>query len=759
MKRGRGWRWVIVAAVALAVAGYVVYGGGRVQHAGTPHDAAVPQAMVAQRAARQQKAQGESRPPGEAPEQILFGDLHVHSTFSADAFMRSLPLMGGMGAHPPADACDFARYCSSLDFFAMTDHAESLTPRRWAETKKEVRQCNAVAGEGPDPDLVVFTGFEWTQVGATPAEHYGHKNVIFRYTDEAHLPARPIAAPGFGNALRSTKLPPALLAEMPLVPILDFPNRDRYMDFIAYRREMARVDRCPSGVDTRKLPRDCFEVADDPQELFEKLGQWGYEAMVIPHGTTWGFYTPPGYTWDKQLDPAQDDPDRQRLIEVMSGHGNSEQYEPFRAVESGSDGQPVCPAPTRSYEPCCWRAGEIIRSRCSDPKSAECERRVAKAQQDYLAAGVSGFLTVPGATVADWKDCGQCRDCFIPSFNYRPGGSVQYILAKGWFGPGHEKDPRHAMFGFIASSDNHSARPGTGYKEVARKRMTETTGPISEAWRDRIFGPPPAPAAESIRETREDLLKHHMPWQLVNLERQNSFFMTGGLVAVHARGRSRDAIWNALKRRDVYGTSGPRILLWFDMVTADGRRFPMGSAVPSDASPHFEVRAVGSFAQKPGCPAWTEKELGRARIANLCAGECYNPSDHRLRITRIEVVRIRPQRTPDEDVGSLIDDVWKTFRCPPGHDTCTVQFDDPDFAAGRRDVLYYVRAIQEPTEAINAGGVRCEYDAQGRCIKAHPCYGDYRTPASDQCLTKTEERAWSSPIWVQYAPAAGGGAD
>ncbi len=71
----------------------------------------------------------------------------------------------------------------------------------------------------------------------------------------------------------------------------------------------------------------------------------------------------------------------------------------------------------------------------------------------------------------------------------------------------------------------------------------------------------------------------------------------------------------------------------------------------------------------------------------------------------------------------------------------------------QREAVYYVRAIQEPTPAVNAGGLRCEYDANGVCLRSRPCYGDFRTPFDDDCLTENEERAWSSPIFVRPAAA------
>jgi len=681
------------------------------------------------------------------PKQILFGDLHVHTTFSTDAFLWSLPMVQGEGVHPVADACDYARFCSALDFWSINDHAEASTPRRWRETRETIRQCNAVSGDPANPDVAVFLGWEWSQVGRTPADHYGHKNVIFRDLEDNQVPSRVIGAAGIAtDGLRGS------IGRMsPLIGLLDFPNRQLYYNFVQFMQEVRDVPLCPPGVSSRDLPKDCYESAATPRELFDKLDQWGFDTMVIPHGNTWGLYSPPGITWDKQLTAQMDDPRKQFLIEIMSGHGNSEQYRDWHEVTYDAQGKAHCPEPSKEYLPSCWRAGEIIEERCHKAgiEATECAARAAEARDNYANSSIAGHLTVPGVNFEEWLDSGQCKDCFIPAFNYRPGGSTQYALAISNFDdPAH---PKRFHFGIIASSDNHRARPGTGYKEFARLGTTETAGARDAAWRARLLGPQAAPEPRTTVLNINDLPSRG--FNVLEVERQGSFFMTGGLVAVHANGRSRDQVWNALKRKEVYGTSGDRVLLWFNLLNAPGpdgtvTSVPMGGDVRMNGTPRFEVRAVGAFKQKPGCPAYSVNALTPQRLQKLCKGECYNPSDERKRITRIEVVRIRPQTSPGEPVAQLIEDKWRTFPCEPSAAGCAVQFEDPDFVSSGRPAVYYVRAIEEPSPAVNAGNLRCKYDESGRCIEPHPCYGDYRTPASDDCLATIEERAWSSPIYV-----------
>jgi hypothetical protein len=111
-------------------------------------------------------------------------------------------------------------------------------------------------------------------------------------------------------------------------------------------------------------------------------------------------------------------------------------------------------------------------------------------------------------------------------------------------------------------------------------------------------------------------------------------------------------------------------------------------------------------------------------------------------------VRIRPQLRKGEPVKDLIEDKWQVFKCAPNPAGCSAEFSDPDFS---RDSVYYVRAIEEDTPAINGKNLRTTFDENGNAIDVTPCYGDFRTEITDQCLALVGQRAWSSPIYVDYA--------
>jgi hypothetical protein len=728
----------LFASVLLAA---VACGGDR--PAGRVQGPARAPAVIAAEAAGQAEAWARLASESERPEaprdtQILFGDLHVHTTYSLDAFAMELPLTGLQGVHTPADACDFARHCAGLDFFSLNDHAERLTPEHWAATKDVLRHCDALAGAPGDQDLIAFAGWEWTQIGLTPATHWGHKNVVFPGLADAELPARPISSRTGGEMGIFDNVRQATGARW-----VDPLGWKDYADLDWLLRRIESVPPCPRGVPTRDLPPDCHESAATPADLYAKLDEWGFPALVIPHGNAWGLYTPPGASWDHALARAQHDPRRQRLLEIMSGHGNSEEYRSFRpgTIE---DRDPICPAPSEAFLPCCWQAGEIMRRRCGALDPATCEARVDEARRLAVMAGASVRQVFPDATAEDWLDCDQCRDCFKPSFSLRPRETAQYALAISSFDePEPGGRPLRFRFGFIASTDDHTARPGTGYKQYERRKMTFATGIRSDRFEFRT------PMDEPDRPQRVEP-RYVVP----DAERTASFSFPGGIVAVHAAARSRPAVWDALMRREVYGTSGPRILLWFDLVNGPDGVVPMGGETVLAEGPRFEVRAAGDFVQRPGCPATSAAALSTDRLAYLCADECYHPGEERHAITAVEVVRIRPQAHPHEPVDRLIEDPWKRFECP-GTGTCTVTFADAEFTEAGRDTVYYVRALQEPTPAVNGATLRTELDGDGNAVRTRPCYGDHRTPLDDDCVAPVAERAWSSPIFVNHAAPAG----
>lgn len=643
---------------------------------------------------------------------ILFGDLHNHTNYSIDAYLFSTGVVKGSGIVTPADACDFARYCSALDFWSINDHAEGLTPRVWADTVNSIRNCNAQSGDPANPDMVSFVGWEWSNSASDNiASHYGHKNVIFRTWEEGQVPTRAISSQ---PVYLLAKLPSLLLGLMSLTDTVS-----GISDFGWYVNESRDTPACEDDVPATDLPADCREVALTPTTLYRKLDEWGFDSLVIPHGLAWGTTNPVTADFRNQLDEHQQQ--YQKLLEVYSGHGNSEVFEDFQRIGVDDNGQRFCPEATENFTPCCAQAQVIARSRCADPDSNSCDEAVAGTLAAFLEKGSpAGRTVLPEATPAQWEGCGQLRNSFQPSSLYAPRQSAQYNLALGFDESGK---PKRVKFGLIGSSDGHQARPGSSYKETDRILYTDT----KEIGRESVI-------SDFYKTDKES----------------GAFYYTGGLVAAHANGRDRDAIWEALSNRNVYATSGDRMLVWFDLLNGPNGEVPMGSEVVLNQTPRFRVKALGAFEQLPGCPDFAVAALGKARAESLCGGECYRPGDTRKAISRIEVVRIRPQVRPDETIAPLIEDAWKVFDCSAQEDGCVVEFEDPQYDQQRRPALYYARIIQEKEALIAGDPFGCERDEDGQCISYSYCVGSSATP-DNNCKGEAEPRAWTSPIFLEPA--------
>ena len=192
------------------------------------------------------------------------------------------------------------------------------------------------------------------------------------------------------------------------------------------------------------------------------------------------------------------------------------------------------------------------------------------------------------------------------------------------------------------------------------------------------------------------------------------------------------------------------MLLWFNLIS-ENKKVSMGSSIETDTQPEFEVKAMGSFVQKPGCPEDAYIALGEGRVDELCFNECYNPSDDRKFIHRIEVIKVLPQEYADQPIEGRIQDPWYTHYCDPNELGCSFKFIDEDFSTDQKDVSYYVRAIEVPTPQINVKGGVCEFDADGNCVKFKLCTQDWRHPRDiESCSEIDEHLAWSSPIYLDY---------
>jgi hypothetical protein len=210
---------------------------------------------------------------------------------------------------------------------------------------------------------------------------------------------------------------------------------------------------------------------------------------------------------------------------------------------------------------------------------------------------------------------------------------------------------------------------------------------------------------------------------------------------VWARENTRASLFDAMRRKEVYGSTGPRItvrlLAGWDFradeieaqdFSAQGylRGVPMGGdlkSAPAGKAPTFMVRALrdpdgGSLDRVQIIKGWLDGK-----------GEVHE---------RIDDVAVSAGRTIGADgrcrtpVGNTVDVPNATYKNTIGDPLLTAYWKDPEFDATRR-AFYYVRVIQIPTPRWTA----CDQKRFG--IKM-----------ADKVPTTVSDRAYTSPVW--YTP-------
>ncbi|MGH9812888.1 MAG: DUF3604 domain-containing protein, partial [Candidatus Acidiferrales bacterium] len=270
-------------------------------------------------------------------------------------------------------------------------------------------------------------------------------------------------------------------------------------------------------------------------------------------------------------------------------------------------------------------------------------------------------------------------------------------------------------FGMVGSTDSHTG--------------------ISGVEEDNFFGkaPPyePSPARATHEFTKLGNTKV-MAWEL----------SASGYAGVWATENTREALWDAMKRKEVYATTGPRMIVRF----FGGWEFEAkdaNSRMPAQAGYAKGVPMGGDLRDAPAgkAPTFLVAALKDPIGANLDRIQIIKGWLDANGATQEKVYDVvwSGDRKPDSKTGKL-PAVGNTVDVPNAAWTNTIGspeliavWKDPDFNPSLR-AFYYARVIEIPTPRWTA------YDAKYFGVTMPP-----------EVPMTTQERAYTSPIW--YSPA------
>jgi hypothetical protein len=298
--------------------------------------------------------------------------------------------------------------------------------------------------------------------------------------------------------------------------------------------------------------------------------------------------------------------------------------------------------------------------------------------------------------------------------NYLRAGLLQGLLQE------HKLGANPFKFGFIGGTDVHNS--------------------LTAIEEDNFFG-------KHVDQEPSATRWEHVAKKGFGKTRYNWIYTAAGYAAVWATDNTREALWDAMKRKEVYATSGSRMTVRFfagwDFKPGDARSryladagyakgVPMGADLPrapagaagGKIAPTFLVAAMKDA---------QSGNLDRIQIVKGWVDKAGKPHEKIYDVAWGNADRRKPGKNGKlPPVGDTVDVKTATWTDTIGDPELAGVWKDPDFDPSLR-AFYYARVIEIPTPRWTA------YDAVRFGIRMGP-----------EVPMKHQERAWTSPVW--YTP-------
>jgi hypothetical protein len=279
-------------------------------------------------------------------------------------------------------------------------------------------------------------------------------------------------------------------------------------------------------------------------------------------------------------------------------------------------------------------------------------------------------------------------------------------------------------FGMIGSTDSHTSLSTSEEDNFFGKvSLLEPSANVALRFNEVITGRTPNPEGKDLRQ---------FAWQS----------LASGIAAVWARENTREAIWDALARKEVYATTGTRLEVRVfagdftpaDLTRADWVANGYAKGVPMGGDLN------GASAGK--APSLLIKASRSADGANLDRIQVVKGwlDDKGQTKEKVYDVAWSGDRQPGKDgklpaVGNTVDVKNATYSNSIGTPTLEAYWNDPEFKANER-AFYYVRVLEIPTPSWLV------HDAKV-----------FGTTPPKEAATSIQDRAYTSPVW--YTPGKG----